>query len=175
MRYLVVFLLTVAMVSSIQAATYEWVDGAGVTHFTDDPDRVPTKYRSRVRERESIKSEETYTPAQQPASPVAEKPENPAASAQVYGGHDEAWWRSAFSGLRKEQKTLQDGLPKKREQLAAIRRHRVIYQKASDREAYNKLDQQIKNDEARIKELQDKLDALDDDAAKSGVPKEWRQ
>lgn len=173
MRYLVFVVLTIIAVSTAYAATYQWVDSAGVTHFTDDPDRVPAKYRSRARERESVKSEETSNAPAPQTAPVAE---NPAAPVQrdVYGGHDESWWRSAFRDLRQEQKALQDKLPEKREQLVAIHRRRVIFQKASYREAYNKLDQEIKDDEARIKALQDKLDALDQDATKAGVPKEWR-
>ncbi len=174
MRCLIVFLVIIAAVSTVQAATYEWVDSAGVIHFTDDPDRVPAKYRSRAKERESVKGEETVNTSPPQTGPVVQRPAIPA-QRELYGGHDEAWWRSAFSALRKEQKTLQDGLPDKKEQLAAIHRRRIIYQKARDRVAYNDLSQQIKGDEARIKELQEKLDALDRDATTSGVPKEWRQ
>lgn len=175
MKYLVVVLLTITVVSIVEAETYEWVDSTGVTHFTDDPDRVPAKYRARVKERASVKGEESpSTPAQQPA-PVAEKPLVPPQQQEAYGGHDGAWWRNSFRSLRKEQKSLQDKLPEKKEQLAAIHRRRVIYQKASYREAFNKLNQEIKDDEARIQELQDKLDALDRDATTAGVPKEWRQ
>ncbi len=174
MRYLVLLLLTIVAVSAVQAETYEWVDRAGVTHFTDDPDRVPAKYRGRVKERESTKSEEVRTAPVEQRAPAAEKAAAPA-QRELYGGHDEAWWRTAFRSLRNEQKSLQDGLPAKRDQLAAIHRRRVIYQKASYRESFNKLNQEIKNDEARIKELQDKLDALGLEAAKAGAPAEWRQ
>ena len=174
MRYLAVILLTIVAVSAVNAATYEWVDSAGVTHFTDDLDRVPAKYRSRVKERESVKSEEPTGTIQRQPAPAAEKPAVPA-KREIYGGHDEAWWRSAFGDLRKEQKTLQDRISGKREQLAAIHRRRVIYQKPSDREAYNKLNQEILDDEAHSKELQGRLDALNQDAIRAGVPDEWRQ
>ncbi len=112
-----------------------------------------------------------------PAKKAAQAVEKPVAQAQrnVFGGHNEMWWRSAFRNLRTEQKMVQNGLPGKKEQLAVIHRRHVIYQKASYREAYNKLNQEIANDEAHIKELQDKLDALDRDAGTAGVPKEWRQ
>lgn len=30
---------------------YEWTDDNGVVHFTDDPGKIPSEYRSRVRER----------------------------------------------------------------------------------------------------------------------------
>ena len=47
--------------------------------------------------------------------------------------------------------------------------------RAQDREAVNTLDAEISVDELRISELQSRIAELDQQAAKAGVPAEWRQ
>ncbi len=72
-------------------------------------------------------------------------------------------------------KSIQDNLPAKKEKLAALGRKRTLYHKASDRTAFNALNDEIAKDEARLTELQNNLSDLDSEAAKAGVPLEWRQ
>lgn len=171
-----IFLLSfgiMVMVAVAHAATYQWTDNQGGTHFTDDPDKIPAKYRKKVREMnvEPVQEEKRVSP-----QPAAEPVTPPAAKAKsLYGGHDEGWWRSAFSALRREMKSIEENLPAKRDNLTKLTRRRTLYHKASDRTAYNALNEEIEKDEARIKELQKKLADLDAEAAKAGVPLEWRQ
>ena len=157
-----------------QGATYEWLDDKGVVHFTDDPDRIPSKYLKRVKERDSVKGEPAKPappPAAESAAPVvpADKGE------RLYGGYGEDWWRASFAGLRAEIKSIEDGLPAKKDRLNVLRRKRVLYQRGSDRVSFNEMDDDIGRDEARIKELREKLSALDAQASRDGVPSEWRQ
>lgn len=176
-KLLPALILTVLLFDvAAQAATYEWLDEKGVVHFTDDPDRIPAKYLKRVKERDSVKGEAT-----KPALPPAAESAAPAVSAdnsgdgRLYGGYGEDWWRSGFASLRAEIKSLEDGLTVKRENLNVARRKRVIYQRGSDRVSFNDLNDEIKRDEAKIKELREKLNALDVEASRVGVPLEWRQ
>ncbi len=201
MRYLFVFLLAIAAASAVWAETYEWVDSAGVTHFTDDLDRVPAKYRVRLRERESVKAEEKK--ASSGGDKAAAVVENtPVKAAELYGGHAETWWRSRYADIRREIGKLQGDLPAKREDLTQLHRKWVISKgrtpKPDDpkpdtyftkdgtgtnplnapgrrRVAYFEKKAEIEKDQARIEELEGQLKALDSEAASAGVPMDWRK
>lgn len=166
----VVFVFT----TTAQGETYEWLDDKGVVHFTDTPDNIPSKYRKRIKVRESVKGEEirttTPTPETQPSEPRASAKEE-----QLYGGHDMKWWQTTYESLYGEINKIQDNLPAKRERLAILRHKRIVYQKGSDRVSYNELSAEIERDEARIKELQQKIVELDAEASRAGVPSGWRQ
>ncbi|RNC67958.1 MAG: DUF4124 domain-containing protein [Desulfuromonadales bacterium] len=166
--------LVFVCVFSAGADTYRWVDDKGVVSYTDDPDRVPAKFLKRL---ERIPSPAVPpVPVTTPQSPPQAEPQTPKASTPVlYGGLDENGWRGKFGAIRNEIKAIEDGLPAKNEQLNTLHRKRVIYQRPQDRVAYNQLKEQVDRDEARVKELQDKLSALDQEASKAGVPGEWRQ
>jgi len=72
-------------------------------------------------------------------------------------------------------KNIQDNLPKKRDELAELRRKKIIFSKPSGRIAYYDMLKGIERDEARVTELQNQLAELDAKAAKAGVPLGWRQ
>ena len=157
---------------SAQAAFYQWVDTHGVTHFTDNHDKIPSRYRKSAKRLD-------LTDQSAPAQASAPEPQAPAQAAppkaSSYGGQTEGWWREKFSALRGELKALGEGLPAKQAQLVELRRKRVIYTRARDREAVNSMQAEISADEARMADLQKRLDALELDAAKALVPAEWRQ
>lgn len=159
--------------------TYEWTDSKGVVNFTDDLDKVPAKYRTKVRERESIRSEEGAVPPSGGSEPVIQQtgktPPPSSPSVMVYGGHGQGWWRGQYASLRQGIKAIESSLAEKRDKLAELKRKRIIYQRTRDRVAYNQLEAEIKGDEAQLKEVQERLSALDDEAGKAGVPQDWRQ
>lgn len=168
---------------SVNADTYQWVDKQGVVNFTDNPDNVPKKYRTKVK---VTPSAEDVKGAQGPAitgTPITpnKKPETtattPAAAAvpKLFGGHDEAWWKSRYSSLRGEIKSLQDNLPAKREDLEKLRRKLAIYTYARNRVPYQEKLAEIQRDEERIKVLNDQLTNLDTEASSAGVPFDWRK
>ena len=185
MRYLVVTVLLLAAVSAAWGSTYEWVDSSGVTHFTDNPDSVPAKYRSRIRVLDSVKPEEQSTPPSQQTEPADEKtgPATPAAGGRkgtpppkpLRGGRTEDGWRAAFSDLRLQIKNIEEALPDKRQRLIELHRQRILYTKARDRVAYNDLDEEIQRDETRLKDLRQQLDILTKEADMNDIPMEWRQ
>ncbi|MBT1077141.1 DUF4124 domain-containing protein [Geobacter grbiciae] len=177
MKQLIIALAVVTAFSgAARADTYRWVDDKGVVNFTDNPDLIPSKYRKRVRKSPSMTSpapsleSTTPKPLSQPQSPSVLKGSAP----KLPGGFSEQEWRSRFATLRSELKALQDGLPKKREALDQLHRKRTIYQRPQDRVAYNEQMEKIERDEARIKELEVQLSALDNEASRAGVPFEWR-
>lgn len=173
---LVAAVLAVSL-SSAYADTYQWVDDSGVMNFTDNPESVPKKYQKKVKIIRSESGEPGATTSS-PASPtpsVSQPAMESSPRANLYGGHDESWWRSRYAGLRGEIKALQDGLPAKREELENLRRKLVVYTFARNREAYQAKLAEIQQDEARISDLTAQLANLDNEAAAAGVPFSWRQ
>lgn len=160
--------------SESQAAVYQWVDDKGVVHFTDNADKIPSKYLNKVRERESVNGSVTVTPSTVKPSKQSDRGSGDAAG-RVPVGENEEMWRSRFSGLREEKKQIEAGLEAKKEKLAILRRKKALYLRGSDRTAYYEKNTEIERDEARIKELEQRLRDLDAEAARAGVPTEWRQ
>lgn len=160
----------------VYAAFYQWTDDKGVVHFTDDRNKIPKQYRSRAKE-PRIPKGTAPAPARAPAPAPAPQPVSPQLLEQLArpGGHDQSWWRGRFAALRRELKTFEDGLPRKQEKLIELRRERRIYTRTRDREAVNAMDAEITADEVRIARLRQQLEELELDAAKAGVPAEWRR
>jgi bacterioferritin (cytochrome b1) len=152
------------------AATYEWTDSQGGLHFTDDLDKVPVKYSNKVRK---LDIKPVIQEKEQPSQP--ERNSIDPSAQNLFGGHDEMWWRSNFRALRDEMKSIQDNLQGKRDRLNELRRKLYIFSKPSDRIAYNDMHAEIEKDEARVAELQKMLTDLESESAKAGVPLEWRK
>ena len=159
------------------ADTYRWVDDAGVIHFTDNPDRIPSRYLKRVQEIPSP-TDSVPKPKAKPPAPPSQRQSQPTTdlvAPLLPGGLSEQVWRSRYTTIRAELKVLRDGLPEKQEALNQLRRKRFIFQRYQDRLAYNQQKDNIEHDEARIKELEGQLSALDVEASRVGVPMEWRK
>lgn len=126
MRHLVISTLLLAFLTPAiaPAASYQWRDDQGVTHFTDDADRVPEKYLNRAREIQSVAGEK------KPASPQPAIPENgaPAATADAAppakGASDAAPVPKSPEGDRAsaELNKLREDLAAKQAELARLRR-----------------------------------------------------
>lgn len=196
MKRLIVSIFVLSMAAPVCADTYQWTDSKGVVHFTDNPDKIPRQYRKKVRKRPSVKSETPVSVS--PAAPKVEgRKEVPKSTPQLYGGHDEKWWRATTGNLREELAKLTEELPAKRDKLQFLRRRWVIsmgrtpksgeslqdldsYVNKSalstpgkDREAYYSMKDEIERDEARIKQIGQELADLELHATKAGVPREW--
>jgi hypothetical protein len=174
MKLLLVVFISVFACTAAWATVYEWIDSQGVVHMTDDPDKVPDRYRSKVKSRE-IDTGGVTPPAADSGNQPAAGPA-PAAKADARdGGHDEEWWRAGFAQARREIKSLQDQIDTKKKSLEDLHRKRVLYQKPGDRIEYFSLSDDIARDEERLKSLQDQLGRLNDKADGAAVPLEWRQ
>jgi hypothetical protein len=161
------------------AAFYQWTDAKGVEHFTDNRDKIPKRYLKKAR-----KLETSAEPA--PAKDQAPGPQAPQLPSQApaqlsgpqssgAGGHSEPWWRQRFAELRGDLKALEDGLSRKQEKLVELRRKRAIFVRIKDREAVNAMQDEISADEVCVNELRKRIEALEQEAAREGVPAEWRR
>ena len=114
MRHLLVaFTLLVFSASLAPASTYQWRDDNGVTHFTDDSDRIPAKYLGRARELDSIRGgKKPATPAKAQDLPAAVAA--PAASA---ANDSQAVRSEEKEQLEEELKSLRAGLAAKKKEL----------------------------------------------------------
>ncbi len=198
MRWTIALLMVMFACSFAQAEVYEWVDGQGVVHFTDQLDNVPASYREKVKRRESVSGDKVNvapTPAPPPRTESLPREQN----AELYGGHGKQWWQASYKALRVELKDIQDKLPEKKETLAKLHHQWVVSmgrspkngESPSDpanyitqsalstpgkhREAYYDMKAEIEKDEARIKEIDQQLVSLEADADRGGVPSEWRK
>jgi hypothetical protein len=205
MRWTIALLMVMFACSFAQAEVYEWVDGQGVVHFTDQLDKVPARYREKVKRRESVGSEKENVPPA-PAPPPATESALQEQKAELYGGHGKEWWHAGFKALRDEFKVIQDKLSEKKETLTKLHRQWVISMgrtpkegetredrfikpppdekeglshalstPGKHREAYYDKKAEIEKDEARLQEIEQQLASLEADADRGGVPFEWRK
>lgn len=166
------FLSLSGVASPVSAAVYEWVDDKGVVSYTDNMDKIPKKYLPKVKEKEVGDSRITVRPSS-PVDTVAPRAQAPTVNPLSAGAKRR--WTARYSSLREEKKALELGLVAKKEMLNTLRRKKVIYQRGRDRSAYNAQQEEIERDQARIQELEQRLAELDTEAARAGVPLEWRQ
>lgn len=164
---------------SAYADIYQWVDDSGVMNFTDKPETIPKKYRNQVKILSTDDSGQAGVSSES-ASPVAQPAPSSGAATQpsqqnIFGGHNEQWWRSQYGGLRGELARLQGGLPGKRAELEQLRRKLVIYTFSRNRVAYQDKLAEITRDEEKIQTLTEQLQRLDQQAVAAGVPFDWRQ
>ncbi|MGA7827274.1 MAG: DUF4124 domain-containing protein [Geobacteraceae bacterium] len=172
----VFFMLFIGFSVIAHAEIYQWVDNHGVVNFTDNFDSVPKKYQNKVKivtPDENSQTAESSQPSVQVIPMV--QPAEPPQEQNVFGGHNESWWRSQFSTLREEIAKLQANLPAKRAEAEQLRRKLVIYTYARNRVAYQDKLAEIQRDEGRITDLTKQLSDLDTQASQAGVPFQWRK
>lgn len=169
MKKIIMMLLVCMMHAPALAAVYEWIDDKGVVNFTDSREKIPAKYQGQAREKDlSQEKNVTIIKDESPPAPRLELAPGP----KTYDGRDARWWETTIAALRAEIGSIEKGLPDKRQKLSQLNRRRTLYHKAADRVAINNLGKEIEKDEAKLRELQDKLNELQAQALKAGVPAE---
>jgi len=123
---ILVLALALFTATTAQAATYRWTDNAGVTHFTDDPDRIPDRYLARARELPSATGDTGAAPAAGTnPSPTAQQPAA-TSSASLPEKKEAGGALTESDRLAGELKKLEDGLASKNEELGRLRRKWVV-------------------------------------------------
>ena len=172
--------MILVLAASAQADIYKWVDQRGTVNYTEDPGKVPPKYRKKVT---------VISGGGAPAAEVTEtfveqgreqrKPEVgnrdagnlPAARQEkrkaVYGGKDEDAWKNEFRMLRSEIKTKEAEL--------AARRSRMANPGAMSRGEFLGIQLEAKRLEEMLAGLNGRMDALEERAQRAGVPLELRR
>lgn len=149
------------------ALTYQWTDEHGTVSFTEDLGNVPKKFRKKVRR---VEGEENGTPQTTLLpEPVKskDKAEEPAKGKKLYGGKDEAAWRSEFVAATADIKRTELELAELQGRLNDISK--------MSRPEYLMIQSTIKNDESRLSQQRKKLELLRESADRLGVPAEYRQ
>jgi len=173
---LAVFVLTAGIAA---ADMYKWVDAKGTINFTEDYSKIPKKYRKKVKvKREAVDS----VPEAVDASGDEMKKDLPGKDVNgtkgtfsdakvekkkhVYGGRNEDEWKSDFRKLNENINSVQVQIDE--------RRARLNNPDNLSRDRYRGIESEIKDLEEKLTQLQGKLSALDQSAARAGVPYEVR-
>jgi hypothetical protein len=73
---------------------YQWVDGKGTLHFTDDLSLVPERYRNQVQKKKSPKEPSPPLSPQVDQSDETERKFEPPPEQKDLMGRGEEWWRT---------------------------------------------------------------------------------
>ncbi len=176
-KVIVMLISVVILATSVQAATYKWMDDQGTINFTEDPGNIPQKYRKKakivgeddtvdagVEKKDAGSGGKIQEPTEVQGAAPAAKQENKKA---VYGGKDATAWKSEFSRLGGELKSVDEQLDSKR----------TLFSDSSklSRAQYKSLQYDIKNLEQLREDILTKLKSLRNEATKEGVPAELQQ
>jgi hypothetical protein len=180
-------------VSFAQGTIYKWIDEKGVVHYTDNPENVPSKFKSQVRQKTidrrltpQPESEKSVAPPVSRVLPPVSSEEKPDTRTDVRGRNKE-WWLGQKKYWQDEVKRLSTQVKKNREDMATLRRGRVrqgtrteegiILNQGPLIDDYRELKrlQEITPElEEKLKKAQDMLEKdLIRDAYRAGAPSEW--
>ena len=157
---------------TVGAETYSWVDSSGTVHFTEDISQVPKKYLKKVRVRGDVSPVVPggmENSAESPAGvdKVSPAPVESAEKKEVlYGNRSGKSWKSDFDTLRAEIGATDD-------QIAELNSRLADTSKMS-RTDYLSIQSSIRNYQFRRGQLENKLNTLNDQASRAGVPGEFR-
>jgi hypothetical protein len=121
-RFYVIFfalVMTVAF-SNAHAETYSWTDEQGTIHFTEDPGRIPNKFRSKALKKEEMNS----VPEEEPAAkaPEAIPQAAPGGSERddgIYAGKTYEQWQKELV----DRETAMTAVRKRLDEIAALFRN----------------------------------------------------
>jgi hypothetical protein len=173
--FLLTFLFLFVAVSHSRSGTiYQWTDEEGNVGFTDDPSKIPEKYRnSAIIEGETPAGQdgenrggETPPADENPGLP----PEQPDLDA---AGHDRSYWQNRIKDLRDQQKALMEKKEKLEREINAMS-NPLIYNTAQDKQLLQKNREEVKAIERQTDEIQHQLqDVIPDEARRSNAPPGW--
>lgn len=119
-RLIVLFMVSIA--APALAEIYQWIDSAGVHHFTDNPDTIPAHYLNRTKTLTSGQPDQRGAPS--PGAAESAPPLQPSVDrgSSLPGEGATATRLAERAKLETELQHLLDGLPGKRTELGNLRR-----------------------------------------------------
>ncbi|GAB4304215.1 MAG: hypothetical protein Fur0034_20950 [Desulfuromonadia bacterium] len=164
-RFALSSFICLLITTPLQAEIYKWIDGRGVTSYTDNPASIPEKYRKRA-----IRIDEPPPPVEEVV--VEPKGEKGGESAdqkkgvddrkKLYEGKDEAAWNRELSHAAAELSQVEN-------QIADVD-DRLAQREKLTRNEYLTLQNTRKLLDIRYKKARQKHEALLDEARRAGVP-----
>jgi hypothetical protein len=155
-------------VYSAEGAFYQWEDGDGTVHLTDDLKKVPQQYRRQVEKKQA------YSPAEQaPLAPSHSRPsvESESTSRQTGDIKGKKWWRDLVRKWEKKRKDAEGRLEELEIEIHLI--ERKMPEKNREKEK-TRLSNLMKAARLRRDVAERMLtDGLPDEARRAGVPAEW--
>ncbi|MBI5598214.1 MAG: DUF4124 domain-containing protein [Deltaproteobacteria bacterium] len=160
--------------SHASAAIYQWTDGKGVLHMTDDEEKVPPEYRGKAAVIELEQGRPAAAPPPVPAvRPLSEKKDE---KEELYGDHPLSWWRSAIGKQKNDLDSAEREYYQKKQFVEIFENGRRLGQTYDPDTVglYTNHKKDLPDVEGRIRELEDGLVELRRKARYSGVPRELR-
>jgi len=169
MRSFFAILLIVLFGSTIAGGQlYEWTDDQGSVSFTDDPERIPAKYRNRAKPREGTMKESPDARGTERVKPAV-KPEASPAGPKFYDGRVLSWWQSTYESRVKQLEKLKGELARLQEEENIARRKRITYGRLSDRKLREEKKGEVAAKEAQVKSAEQDLAEFRAYAERSGL------
>lgn len=163
---------------------YQWTDGNGAIHFTDDPGKIPKKFHDTVLELrppdkekpKGIPSEEDpeSVPTPESVSKPASEPERPTmapSEAVDFHGHNRDWWRQRVQEWQDKKTDAQAKLADAQERLG---QERFLNATAGNMQRIQDISAEVTMYEAQILEAENMLtDGLPDEARRAQASPGW--
>ncbi len=179
MKSFLVFMAVLFAAGTVMAETYRWVDDRGTINFTEDYAQIPKKYRKKARVIGSVEARHPKTSARDDVELKKDKarkdssrdqeagiPEKQAKTIPSYGGKSAEKWQAEFKKLHADMDDVQGRLDE--------RQARLANPGDLSRARYLGIQDEIKELDARLANLRNNLNALNDEATRAGVPSALR-
>lgn len=167
-----------AFASYASADLYQWRDEKGVIHITDSIEKVPQKYRAKVKVHESTPPRAVEAPVSESAPPSdIVPPEAPQdRREEIYGDQTLEWWRQTFAKKQEEMRALETSVASKKQFVETFEGGRRFGQTygQSEMDTYNRYKTELAGEQNRLNALKDEFDELKRKATIAGVPREVR-
>lgn len=169
MRSFFAALVLVLVVSGVASGQlYEWTDDRGVVSYSDDPDRIPAKYRNRAKMREDTMKESPDARGTERVKP-ATKPDASPAGPKLYDGRALPWWQSTYDSRVRQVEALKSELGRLKEEQIIARRKKVTLSRMTDRKLLAEKTQAVADKEAQVKSAEQDLVEFRSYAERSGL------
>ena len=171
---LLLFLLTISPPSfSGIGDLYQWTDGDGNVHITDDLLNVPQEYKDKVRVFESTHIEEDYPDKYElDVSPAPVRK-----GEELFGGQSLSWWQWRLDRKRQEVEDAERLVAERKRYIDVFEKARRLAQRFTEEEfeAYKNYKDDLPANDERLTKLREELEELKRRARIAGVPKSVRE